>query len=254
MYNISADFTASCRAGLRQATEKCASLGIFDIDCGYDIGACPLYEADGNTIEDMRCILIDSCARINSITLPEQPLLKDELKKFCRAAHLLGVRSVILPAGNFTDEDRLGYIKSVCRAASSFGIKTLFENRADSLLCDNAAMTVLCALAEDGDIGFVFNPFEFVKKNHHPFFHMFYTSSLKNNIAMLRINDGLYNGSPTPLCGGNAEIKEMCSILLARSYDGYFSICPYYHEQKHGQGEDRYPDTLREFKAMLKMF
>lgn len=250
MYNISADFSASCREDLASAAEKCALLGLRDIDCGYVIDSVPLDEASGDETEDMRCILTDSCIRINSINMPEEKLCREKLKCFFRAAHLVRAKNIIIAAGEFTDPDRLDYLKTVCRMASAFGIRPLFENRADSALCDNSAMTLLCALIESGEAGFVFNPFEFVKRSHHPFFHMFYTSSLKNDISVLRLNDGLYNGSPAPLCEGNAEIKEMCSIMLARSFEGFFSLCPYYGSG--AEGEQRYGSTLAEFKKMIK--
>jgi hypothetical protein len=44
----------------------------------------------------------------------------------------------------------------------------------------------------------------------------------------MRVNDCLYKTKKAVLPGtGNAEVKEMASILLARSFDGWFSIGSY---------------------------
>ncbi|HBN85291.1 MAG TPA: hypothetical protein DDZ89_15780, partial [Clostridiales bacterium] len=63
---------------------------------------------------------------------------------------------------------------------------------------------------------------------------------------ILRINDCLFKTKKQVLPGkGNSEIKEMASILLARSFDGWFSIGSY------GQGIDP-EDVLSHFKESLK--
>ena len=77
---------------------------------------------------------------------------------------------------------------------------------------------------------------------------MFYTSKLKNRIRFLRLNDSLYStGEPTRLAGGNGEIKELVSILLTRSFDGWFSVTPY-----RGNSVEAMSQTLGEYRFLLK--
>ena len=40
------------------------------------------------------------------------------------------------------------------------------------------------------------------------------------NAMVLDVVDGLYDGTPTALAQGNAEIKEMISILRCAGFDG----------------------------------
>ena len=82
----------------------------------------------------------------------------------------------------------------------------------------------------------------------HPFFHVFYASKLKNRVRFLRLNDSLYStGEAMPLAGGNGEIKELISILLSRSFDGYFSVTPY-----RGRNVEHMLQTLTEYRTLLK--
>ena len=75
----------------------------------------------------------------------------------------------------------------------------------------------------------IFNPLCYAYMRAHPFFHEFYGSKLKNNITFLRVNDGLFCERKPMLPGrGNAEIKELASILLSRSFAGCFSFTDYF--------------------------
>ena len=83
----------------------------------------------------------------------------------------------------------------------------------------------------DYNPGLIFNPLEYAALKKHPFFHVFYNSKLKSQIKFLRVNDGLFvDGSPTLPGEGNAELKELTSALLARSFKGYFSFESYRKE------------------------
>ena len=47
-----------------------------------------------------------------------------------------------------------------------------------------------------------------------------HTSRLKGSIDQLDISDVTFDGTPVPLGHGNAEIKELISILRCSSFDG----------------------------------
>ena len=69
-----------------------------------------------------------------------------------------------------------------------------------------------------------FNPLEFARMGEHPFLDTFRIGGLKTRIGSLYINDGLASGQRRPLEEGLAEIKELISILRARSFSGLFIL------------------------------
>jgi sugar phosphate isomerase/epimerase len=94
----------------------------------------------------------------------------------------------------------------------------------------------------------VFNPLEYAAVKKHPFFHVFYNTRLKPAIRFLRINDGLFQDGSATLPGqGNAELKELVSALLARSFKGYFAYVPYLEEN----GLEYYEEIIRRFRNIL---
>jgi len=95
----------------------------------------------------------------------------------------------------------------------------------------------------------IFKPLCYAYMRVHPFFHEFYGSKLKNKVAFLRVNDGLYCERKPRLPGqGNAEMKELASILLSRSYEGFFSFTDYFGQMSR---EDLL-EYIGVFKTLLK--
>ena len=247
MYQASIDITPyeSMLEGICVAS----SLGIPNLETGSALDQVPYWKLNGNQSLDIRNKLIDYGKRI-VLALFDYPLENlDAYRSAFRRAHLLNAEHVkIKPPGGIQagQEDTLSEIAHMGKA---YGIRVLFENDHASLLCDDESMTRFYNQLAQQEIGFIYNPIEFVAGHHHPFFHMFYNSKLKNDIVFLRLCDGLYSTQkPMPLCQGNAEIKELISILLSRTYHGYFSVFPYLP----GDPTASYASTYQEFKAILK--
>ena len=139
-------------------------------------------------------------------------------------------------------------LKECALDAKCYGIRLCVENHHDSILSRNKDMEMLVKCVEE-NIYTIFNPLCYAYMRAHPFFHEFYGSKLKNNITFLRVNDGLFCERKPELPGqGNAEIKELASILLSRSFDGYFSFTDYF-------GQMSRQDLLayiEAFKTLLK--
>jgi len=66
---------------------------------------------------------------------------------------------------------------------------------------------------------FTFNAASFVAAGERPFVSS-YKQKLRRFIDQLDIEDALFDGSPAALAEGNAEIKEMISILRCASFQG----------------------------------
>ena len=67
--------------------------------------------------------------------------------------------------------------------------------------------------------GFTFNAASFAVAGERPFLFS-YKQKLRRFIDQLDIEDALFDGSPASLAEGNAEIKEMVSILRCASFSG----------------------------------
>jgi sugar phosphate isomerase/epimerase len=72
--------------------------------------------------------------------------------------------------------------------------------------------------------GLVFSPAGFAACGEMPFLRSFQANKFRKFINQLDIEDGLWDGTPTPLAEGNAEIKELMSILRCASFKGYMVL------------------------------
>ena len=163
-----------------------------------------------------------------------------------RHAALLGIDLVKVPAPEAGDSPDT--LREVCRMAKVYGIRILLENTLHGPLSTVEGLEeVFSALAPEG-AGWILDPRAIVRQRRHPFFHDFTRSRRKNDVAVLRLADGRFDdGDPAPLGQGDAEIKELVSILLARSFRGPFSIVP----DGPGCGPEEYRGTLRAFQDLL---
>ena len=206
-------------------------------------------DMDGNTIEDMRNLLIDYGKTVSLLTYTGEISDRERFRKLLRNAHFLGVKAIKISCDGYdTVEAAAGDVAECALDAKCYGIKVCVENRHDSILSRNKDMEQLVKTAGE-NVATIFNPLCYAYMRAHPFFHEFYGSKLKNNIAFLRVNDGLFCERKPALPGqGNAEIKELASILLSRSFDGCFSFTDYFG----GMDLEALREYIAAFKTLLK--
>ena len=234
MYNFSiciGDEIADDFAGKIHACGKLlfSSLEVSDCFDGRSI-----IELSGEDIEYYRHLLIEYQKKIVLLSVKWSAGSLDYFRKVFRNAHLLGIENIRISmeglgaAEPFKEEA----YKEVCGIGKAYGIGVLLENDSKSFLSSDEAISGVYGRIKGEFTGLIFNPLEFARMKTHPFFHVFYNSKRKNDIRFLRINDGLFvDGSPAIPGSGNAEIKELASILLTRSYKGFFSFVPYFEKQ-----------------------
>ena len=70
---------------------------------------------------------------------------------------------------------------------------------------------------------FTFHAANFARAGEKPFLES-YKRKLRRFVDQLDIEDAAFDGLPRVLAGGNAEIKEMISILRCASFPGYFVL------------------------------
>jgi sugar phosphate isomerase/epimerase len=239
------DISIACRVPLLPdpgpLLATAGALGVNLVEVAEDLS-----KATPRTLETCRRQLIEANRKI---VLLDSPVPADDGNAYrlvLRHAALLGIDCVKVPAP--VGGTSPGPLREVCRMARAYGIRILLENASDGpLSTDEGLEEVFAALAPE-TAGWILDPRAIVRQRRHPFFHDFTRSRHKNDIAVLRLRDGRFgDGAPTPLGQGDAEIRELVSILLARSFRGPFSIVP----DGPGCGPDAYRTTLRAFKDLL---
>ena len=241
MYNFSIEISDKITKDFEEKLKVSSELGINNIEITDTLDGVALYEMTGEQHERIRDLLIDYGKRIVLLTTTLDVNDKKNLNLLFRRALVLNVKGIKLcPKEN----DDLAYAKKLSK---SYGIPLLFENNSKTFINHENVMQELIKDAENASL--IFNPFEFVCMQRHPFFHVYYSSKIKNKISFLRITDGLYNvHEPIMLHHGCAEVKELASIMLSRSFDGYFSFTPYLPDMTLEQ----YKECIAIFKTDLK--
>ena len=101
--------------------------------------------------------------------------------------------------------------------ARKAGWKVDFFNQNQTALTAAARLNKL-----DGRM--VFNPANFAGAGEKPFLKSYGAGRFIKKICALDIVDGLFDGTPASLTCGNAEIKELVSILRCHSFSGIFTL------------------------------
>ncbi len=236
MYNFSIEIPDGIAKSFEEKLKISSLLTINNIEISDTLDGTPLYAMTGEQLENIRDLLIDYGKRIVLLSTRLDANDKQSLNLLFRRALVLNVKGIkIFPNEN----DDLTY---VTKLSKSYGIPLLFENNSKSFINHENVMQKL--IKDNEDASLIFNPFEFVCMQRHPFFHVYYTSRIKNRILFLRITDGLYNThEPIMLHHGCAEVKELASIMLSRSFNGYFSFTPYLPDM-----------TLEQYKECISIF
>ena len=243
MYRLCCDITPFAARSLREGLAVADLLRINDIALGCVDGK-PLQDCTGEETENIRCTLIDSNKTIVLLKTDLSPADTAAYNTLFRKAHLLNVKNIAVSLSGMESAPDMTLL---LKMAAAWNIGLVFENCPDSFFRDDASMTAFVKSMPE-TAGISFHPAGFVRLQKHPFFHVFYGSKLKNRIRFLKLEDTLYStGEATPLGGGNGEIKELISILLARSFDGRFTVSPYLDGTPEGM-----QNTLRQYQSLMK--
>jgi len=154
------------------------------------------------TVEDFA----ENNIKVSALRLPASPAELSEVLELLKSA---GIDNLIMPLS--ADADKF------LKQAVSAKINLSFANLGVSSLYTAEIMSKLKA-------GFVFSPAEFAKAGEKPFLESFQRGKFRKYISQLDIEDGLFDGTPAALASGNAEIKELISILRCASFSGFMTI------------------------------
>lgn len=249
MYKFSLAPSDLLAPGFEEKLALCNKTGCAYVEISDTIDHAFLGDMDGDTIETMRNLLIDYGKTISLITYTGKIADQERFQKLLRNAHFLGAKAIEVCCDEYdTVEAAVADIIECAQDAKCYGIRLCVENRHDSVLSRNKDMELLVKSAGE-NVYTIFNPLCYAYMRAHPFFHEFYNSKLKNNITFLRVNDGLFCERKPEFPGrGNGEIKELASILLSRSFDGFFSFTDYFGQMSY----EALLEYIAVFKTLLK--
>jgi hypothetical protein len=146
-----------------------------------------------------------SALRLVSIPQAIDPILE--------TASETGVNRLVMPLSSSAPE--------TAAAARRFNIQISFFN---VLLSSPESSAILLDLAKRNlPPRFTFSAANFARAGEKPFLES-YKQKLRRFVDQLDIEDAAFDGLPRALALGNAEIKEMISILRCASFSGYFVL------------------------------
>lgn len=186
-------------------------------------------------------------AAIVSSTEDGQGWRVEDLEEAFELAKSLGAERVVTLAPPLSGTCRWGHdqveawLKTVVALAKQAGIRLLVENCPRSWADTGHRLDQLVSMADTRWLGVAFDPVGFVALREHPFLVSFKPSRFKVCVDLLRISDALFeNGTRVEVSQGNAEITELVSALLARSFQGFFSVSSHVPGASLGQIEEAF--------------
>jgi hypothetical protein len=138
-------------------------------------------------------------------------VVPNDIENFIQTVKAANITRIILPVGAV----------EAAHAAVAAGLSVAFRNSNQTAL---AASKMIYEFNQDSSARACFNPAAFVKANECPFLNSYRKGRFIKIIGQLDINDAVWDGTLKPLARGNAEIKELISILRCHNFSGYFCL------------------------------
>ncbi len=147
------------------------------------------------------------------VTALRMSAISEGVEVFLETAAACRVQRVVLPLTH----SAAGY----AGAAKKSGVSLSFYNTG---LSSVKVFEWMADLRKRGmKVGLTFNAAGFARSGEKPFLAS-YHNKLKRFIDQLDVEDCTFDGTPAPLAGGNAEIKELISILRCATFGGYMVL------------------------------
>lgn len=203
--------TSAALAGryVPEIIENMEAAGIRNLELDYLQGL-PLNSIGADKIS---AVLEDFKKAGISVTALKLQCLPEKFQDFIDLAAKHSIKRIIVPLAE--------YVADAAKAAAKNKITLSAFN---SNISSGKASETLIALKNNGTgIQFSFSPANFAAVGEKPFLGSI-KKKLRRFMDQLYIEDATFAGNPTALANGNAEIKELVSILRCSSFDGYMVL------------------------------
>lgn len=202
--------TASSRLAGRyvpEIIEKLAAAGISNVELDYIQGKACAFMAP----EKLAAITAEFAGAGVAVSALSAEVVPNDIENFIQTVKAANITRIILPVGAV----------EAAHAAVAAGLSVAFRNSNQTAL---AASKMIYEFNQDSSARACFNPAAFVKANECPFLNSYRKGRFIKIIGQLDINDAVWDGTLKPLARGNAEIKELISILRCHNFSGYFCL------------------------------
>ena len=194
--------TGTIGGGVDDSLEALAGEGIRHVEIDRIDGR-DLLELDESELTDFARSLREAGVSVAAV---RSRCWESRFDGLVRAAQLTGAGRVVVPVELIRGEH--------VDAAVSAGLSVLVENsQMDAESCEKKLRKL------EPTMGLSFNPARFAAIGQKPFLDAFHTK-VSRYIRELVVADMTFAGEPTLLSRGNAEIKEMVSVLRCRCFGG----------------------------------
>jgi aminoglycoside 3-N-acetyltransferase len=227
------DFTLSALASSISAypdeiVEEMIRPGIYDLVVDRLYGL-PVWQVNENKLKRAAAAFAGEGITVGAVHASPD-IMKFELA--LNAADTLGAKTVIVPLASKPEP--------FIEAASRRNMTAFFENTA---LTSGMCLAMLKNVTSKKVVAF--NPASFTLVGEKPFLSVFHHSKLRQYVGMLYLNDVTFGGSYTLPGEGNAEVKELLSILRCRSFDGRVVLAT-------GPGGPKFRDLVEAFWLLME--
>lgn len=154
----------------------------------------------------------------------------DALKKSISQAKFFGAEYVVVHSfsadrqENNCKKQLVEYLTKASESAKKECITLVLENMPGTHCAGSKDCLKLLKTVNSPGLRFAFNPAHFAANGEKPFLET--SPSLRKWIRVLYVNDALFSGDARLPGYGNAEIKELISIMRCRSFNGFLSLKP----------------------------
>ncbi len=174
--------------------------------------------------EKLEAICSELTAAGIEISALRVPVIPSDTEKMLSAVKGAGIQRLILPFPNYPEIlDKIG------DSGLIFSLVNTQETTVD-------LNRLLMPIRKKHSCDTTFNPVNFVRANEHPFLYSWRVGRFIKCMGQLDIVDAKWDMTPTPLAGGNSEIKELISIIRCHHCKGWFTL----------GGGAPYPGTLKD--------
>ncbi len=197
-----------CGRYVPEMIEKLQAAGIGFVELDYVQGkACAFMSA-----ENLKKIVDEFKTAGIGVSALRVPIAVDDPEALLKTVQAAGIGRVVLPL--------MASFKALAKFEKA-GVSVDFANVRESSATAAAQFT---ALAGKSGSKFVFSPSSFVRAGEMPFLKSWRVGRFIRTIGQLDLVDATWDGNATMLAGGNAEVKELVSILRCHNFSGWMVL------------------------------
>ena len=197
-----------CGRYVPEMIENLNKAGISNVELDYVQGkACATMDA-----ARLKAVVAEFAAAKITVTGLRAFAVPEEPEAFAEKCIAAGIRRVLLP---------LHCQEEVLAALAKKKLAVEFFN---SGMGSVEAAARFKALSAKKKCGFVMSPPAFVLAGENPFLKSWRKGHFVKGITQLDVADCTWDAEATVLAGGNAEIKELISILRCQNFSGYMTL------------------------------